>query len=213
VSIAQAKIEVRGDEEFQNQTSKALDDIQRTTPHGKLLVRALQISKHTHVIKRTTAAVDSIVPDILTDATNGIGTGSTTRWNPHLNKPYADGVNRDPTAALFHELCHALEADRGIWGGSLDPNTGIRKSEIQAIRTENSYRRAKGLPERTKYGQQDLPQIGAENLAETSLNEHHSDGLGCEYGADACTSDGCGSCVDPGADRIGGEDGDQFNAP
>jgi hypothetical protein len=148
IPLTQAKIEVRGDEDFKNKAIRALDDIERTTPNGRLLVRSLQTSRNTHIIRQTRANVDSNAPHSLTDASSRLGTGSTTRWNPNLTKPYADGVNRDPTAALFHELCHAYEADRGVWDGSLDPGTGIRKSEIKAIKTENLYRRAKGLPER-----------------------------------------------------------------
>jgi hypothetical protein len=210
-SVAQAKIEVRGDEGFKDQASQALEDIKRTTPKGQSLVTALETSKHTHVIRRTNAAVDWNVPHRLNEASNGVGAGSTTRWNPNSKKPYADGVNRDPIAALFHELCHALEADRGVWGGSLDPATGIRKSEIQAIRTENSYRRAKGLPERTKYGQQDLPQIRAEILAETSPNEPPSDGLICKEDVDLCAADAV--VPDAGAGHAGCEEGDWLNAP
>lgn len=209
-SVAQAKIEVRGDKAFQEQASQALEDIKRTTPEGWSLVTALETSKYTHVIRRA-AAVDWNAPHSLNEASNGIGTGSTTRWNPNSKKPYADGVNRDPIAALFHELCHALEAERGAWGGSLDPATGIRKSEIHAIRTENAYRRAKGLPERTKYGQQDLPQIEAEMLAETSPNEPHSDGPICREDVDSCAADAV--VLDAGAGETGCEEGDRLNAP
>jgi hypothetical protein len=212
MSLAEAKIEVRGDEDFKDKASKALDDIRRTTADGKSLVRALETSKHTHVIRRTTAAVDSNGPHNLANASNGVGTGSTIRWNPNLRKPYADGVNRDPTAALLHELCHASEADRGVWDGSLHPDTGIRNSEIKAISTENSYRRAKGLPERTKYGHQDLPPNGAENVAEASSCDQHSDGLLCRPRADPCTWDGCGSCIMGSQTRAGGAGPDGTNA-
>jgi Effector protein len=199
MSFAQAKIEVRGEEQFKDKASRALDDIKRTTPDGRALVRLLETSKHIHVIRRTTANVDSNAPQSLTNATNGVGTGSTTRWNANLILPYADGVNRDPTAALFHELCHAFEADRGVWDGSLEPATGIRYSEIQAIRTENAYRRAKGLPERKKYGRQDLPPKEAEDVAQASLSVNPPDGLGCEEHGNPCICNLCGSRMRPNA--------------
>ncbi len=81
----------------------------------------------------------------------------TISWNPALRTPLERGcdgdpdaaVDRDPTASLLHEVAHAVQDCEG-----LDPG----EHEFEAVRIENIYRRAKGLCQRTKYGDTPLPQ-------------------------------------------------------
>jgi len=79
---------------------------------------------------------------------------ATITWNPALRseiEPASMGepaVARDPTASLLHELVHA--ADECDEAGTAD-------DEIEAVRIENVYRRAAGLPQRTGYGTVPLP--------------------------------------------------------
>jgi len=85
-------------------------------------------------------------------------TGSTTTitWNPELRSELEHGcghhagrpVLRDPNASLLHELVHAVQDCRG-----LDPT----EHEFEAVRIENIYRRAQGLCQRTRYGEDPLP--------------------------------------------------------
>lgn len=80
----------------------------------------------------------------------------TLTWNPDLRtqlEPSCGGdpdrpVLRDPTASLLHELAHAAQDCDG-----LDP----AEHEFEAVRIENIYRRAKGLCQRTTYGETPLP--------------------------------------------------------
>lgn len=81
----------------------------------------------------------------------------TIRWNPDLRSELeprcavrATAVHREPTASLLHELVHAAHDCAG-----LDPG----RHELEAVRIENVYRRAAGLPQRAGYGPDMLPAL------------------------------------------------------
>jgi hypothetical protein len=77
-------------------------------------------------------------------------------WNPGLESELQTGcgsdparpVRRDPKASLLHEIAHVVQDCDG-----LDPNA----HELEAVRIENIYRRARNLCQRTAYGTQLLP--------------------------------------------------------
>jgi hypothetical protein len=81
---------------------------------------------------------------------------ATIRWNPGLRDELERGcegdavksVPRDPVAQLLHEIVHAVQDC-----SSLDPG----EFEFDAVRVENIYRRARGLCQRTRYGDLRLP--------------------------------------------------------
>ena len=80
----------------------------------------------------------------------------TIAWNPNLRSELEFGcdgdpfkpVTRDPTASLLHEIVHAVQDCEG-----LDPG----EHELEAVRVENIYRRAAGLCQRGRYGDELLP--------------------------------------------------------
>jgi hypothetical protein len=84
------------------------------------------------------------------------GENGTITWNPdlrtELERACADDplqpVMRDPTASLVHEIVHAVHDCDGL-------NPG--EDELEAVRTENIYRRAAGLCQRVRYGDEKLP--------------------------------------------------------
>jgi hypothetical protein len=150
-------IKVDGDDAFKKRVQKALEEIGKTKA-GKEVLDSLNASKNTHTIQETkTPKGSSNRPDDFKKAGDGTGTGSTTKWEPEGTDRYDEDVNRDPTAALFHELVHACDADKGTRDGSVDPGSDIKKNEIEATKKENEYRKEKGLPERKKYGGKPLP--------------------------------------------------------
>jgi hypothetical protein len=81
---------------------------------------------------------------------------ATIRWNPELRselEPTCEAdptqpLRRDPTASLLHELVHAVQDCDGL-------NPG--EHELEAVRIENIYRRAAGLCQRSRYGDDLLP--------------------------------------------------------
>jgi hypothetical protein len=79
----------------------------------------------------------------------------TIVWNPELRsaleprcEEQGPSVHREPTASLLHELVHAAHDCAGLDPGQL---------ELDAVRIENIYRRAAGLPQRAGYGVEMLP--------------------------------------------------------
>jgi hypothetical protein len=80
----------------------------------------------------------------------------TITWNPELRSELERGcdgdparpVMRDPTASLLHEIVHAVHDCEGLNPGEY---------ELEAVRIENIYRRAAGLCQRTRYGDDRLP--------------------------------------------------------
>ena len=69
-------------------------------------------------------------------------------WNPDLHSDLERGCARDPTASLLHEIAHAVHDCEGLNAGAF---------EAEAVRIENVYRRAAGLCQRTRYGDEALP--------------------------------------------------------
>jgi Effector protein len=150
-------IAVDGDDAFKKKVEKALEEIGKTKA-GKDVLDTLKNSNNTHTIKETNVPKGSgNTPANGTNAGNGTGTGSTTKWEPNGTEKYDDDVNRDPTAALLHELAHACDADKGARDAGVEAGSGIKKNEIKATGKENEYRKEKGLAERQKYGGKPLP--------------------------------------------------------
>ena len=141
----------------------ALEDLKKN-PLGKVIVESLERSPRTVTITFTkenlgeqTAASD------LNDASLrgygrftrvGPGSDSTVTWNSTDHEEFHEdrGVGVDPTAALLHELSHALDDAYGRLDQTEHGNTGIEEAEVRATRDENVYRVWKGLPQRRHYG-------------------------------------------------------------
>lgn len=86
------------------------------------------------------------------------GAGSSTIvWNPDSTVVYEDGVARNGCAALYHELGHAREIQKGKADKGMCGDTGIPTEEVRATFAENRYRKAHGLPPRTGYKGNELP--------------------------------------------------------
>jgi hypothetical protein len=82
------------------------------------------------------------------------GTTGTINFNPDKTGDYSDGTPRDPESSLAHEAVHAYQDTQGT-----TPPTR-EEQEVSAATAENQHRKAKGLPQRQKYGNQwDIPQF------------------------------------------------------
>jgi hypothetical protein len=71
------------------------------------------------------------------NATNGTGAGSIVTWNP---RDAEKGCSVCPEANLLHELRHAFDRHTGKLDRTTNPDSGLPKSEEEAVRTENQYR-------------------------------------------------------------------------
>jgi hypothetical protein len=158
-----ATITVEGDQAFKDKVAAALKKIKDSDSTKKAKIEALETSTNDHKIKKTDEPKGSgNDPDDRTKAGNGTGTGSTTKWEPGGTERYDTDVDRDPTAALFHELVHACDADKGMrdTSGVTGPDGDVKKNEVNAVTVENMYRMLAGLPLREKYGGKRLPGSG-----------------------------------------------------
>ncbi|MDI1460810.1 VWD domain-containing protein [Catellatospora sp. KI3] len=91
----------------------------------------------------------------------GAGT-STIIWDPLSTEPYGDGVERDPCAALYHELNHADDVSRDRVPQGDCGDTGLSKAEASATLRENVYRKNKNLTQRSEYLGKKLPKSMAD---------------------------------------------------
>lgn len=154
-SPAAADIIIEGSPGFIQKVEECLEKIKNTGGSTAAFLDQLLGSGNTHVIKESSKN-NSAAPNDWTKAQNGTGTGSTVNWDPSFTDDTGVGVPRNPCASLLHELVHACDFDKGTDDGSVGEN-GIIKAEIKACTEENKYRKANGLPQRTKYGDKDLP--------------------------------------------------------
>lgn len=160
---AQSKIVIEGDAAFVQKVQAAIQAIKDANdPEGELraLIEALEMSANCHVIRQTDTEQGShCKPDDPKKEKDRSGTGTTIEWEADSTDLYDTDVARDPTAALLHELAHAAAADQGLATDETvpGPDGPIDQDEQYAVVIENIYRDAVNIPERTKYGNRELP--------------------------------------------------------
>jgi hypothetical protein len=135
------------------------------------------------ILKRCAAAsyqicTDSTIPRNVFDRPTAFQNSDrrTITWNPGLRSELEPGcdagtgapVLRDPTASLVHELAHATQDCTGL-------NPG--EHELEAVRIENIYRRAAGLPQRRGYGEDPLPREMVRTCTPTECSCAGADGV------------------------------------
>jgi hypothetical protein len=79
-------------------------------------------------------------------------------WNPVTVYRHYDGVNSEGCSALFHEMYHNYEISQGTLDDGQCGTSGIPTREVNATRAENRLRDRIGLPLRTTYGANTLPE-------------------------------------------------------
>jgi len=162
---ASARVVIDGTPEFEAHVYACFEMITGVGGRPAEILDGLQISGNEHVIQENegTGSTTYTNPAAATAPAfggTGAGSGSTIDWDPDFPFVYADGVERDFCAALFHEMAHAIDGDRGTRPTGVDPASGVRRSEIGpngATTLENEYRDAKGLEQRRLYGGNPLP--------------------------------------------------------
>ena len=153
------KIVVQGTEVQRAILMANLKGAARSTKELNARYNSLVRSKNAHVVKfaenRENSQVQTSKP--YGNAENGVGTGTTTLINS-AQPPLSDGTVNTIGSLIAHEvLGHSYDIDTGTIDRSIDPNSGIRNSEIEASRIENQYRDAVGLDRRTQYSDAPLP--------------------------------------------------------
>ena len=146
------KVVIAGDREFKREVKAQLKEL-KVTPTGKQIVTTLEKSKQTFTISENKGSSHAS-PDNAADAQNGKGSGGTIvhdpKWTPVVNTP--SGPAATPSkVVLGHEVSHAVDYDKGTLDRSVNPTTGVRRSEEKAMGVENQIRQEMGLPQRTVY--------------------------------------------------------------
>lgn len=117
-----------------------------TKPDTVIAMEALERSG-----KKTTIKVgptgNSASPDSRADSQDqSKGSNATIKFNPDKSADYSDGTARDPESSLAHEAYHSYEYTNGTSAKTRE------EREVSAGNAENQHRKAKGLPQRKKYG-------------------------------------------------------------
>jgi len=137
---------------FNEDVAMALDAIRQSDPVLAQLVGALESSDIRHTIKQSDGVM---VSHSASDRHADID------YNPRYNTKFSDGVCVDSVAGLLHELYHAWENQSGVLEKNRlikDESTNfIPLSELNAVNTENLYRRVRGLCPRVSYSGKALP--------------------------------------------------------
>jgi RHS repeat-associated protein len=137
--------------------SSAIDTIKDASPILKARIQELEESRNTHSIRFPKPGERPVnkTTGIRENESNGIGTGSETIVDPtkSLRIGTSSGpLTVSPESILVHELIgHGLDKDRGEINRDLNPSTGQKISEENAMFRANIYRRAKGETERSTY--------------------------------------------------------------
>ncbi|HWB36529.1 MAG TPA: VWD domain-containing protein [Rugosimonospora sp.] len=82
--------------------------------------------------------------------------GSDIYWDPQPSFEL-DNVPVDACSALYHELAHAVDINKGALGEALCGDSGVKSKEVRATTAENAYRATQGLDQRKSYHGTPLP--------------------------------------------------------
>ncbi|QFT55204.1 RHS repeat-associated core domain-containing protein [Microbulbifer sp. THAF38] len=97
---------------------------------------------------------NSAAPSLPSGAVNpDIGSSGTIRFNPWKKGFLTGGIERSPEASLIHEAYHVYEFQQG----SISRTDTRKLAEISATAFENRHRKVMNLPQRTHYGEWEVP--------------------------------------------------------
>jgi RHS repeat-associated protein len=86
------------------------------------------------------------------------GTDGTIFFDPNKKGKMSDGTERDPESSLVHEATHAKHGADGKIAKTADGKVDRKAEEVKTTGVENEHRKAKGIPQRKKYGSWKVPQ-------------------------------------------------------
>jgi RHS repeat-associated protein len=130
--------------------------VAKSDPRLGKIYNQMRDSDKVHIIRITDRPKDIGVSANPIAASDGSGTGSTTKVT--LYPVRVDGVTENTATQTAHEFFgHASAVDEGTEDSSKNPATGIPRNEERASRVENIYRDASGQERRLKYDDKKLP--------------------------------------------------------
>ena len=112
-------------------------------------------SEHTHRVEYTNNTVSTAGLVNSDNAKNGEGTSTVVKISRSIGPgdSYSDGSPRTEATVVAHELLsHSYDADKGMLSDDVNPKSKVKVREERGVKTENIFREAVGLEERTEYG-------------------------------------------------------------
>ena len=148
------KLLLVGSEKDVAQMNKMLSKIEKSDPILAEKIEQLRESKNPHFVGKIEPGQEpgNRPLDNSGNDHNNVGTGSETTIDLYQPFTKADGsFTSSPEAVLTHELAgHAADVDKGVAGNPNDPNA-VTKSEDNAMKLGNIYRKANNETIRKKY--------------------------------------------------------------
>ncbi len=142
----------KGKNEFALTIKNAFNDIRKADTYIDKMVNELEGSSTLHFIEYSEISEGAYVTKNK-NSINGNGTHVIITDDELLSVPLYSGEDNNLGSVLSHELQHVFDIDMGIIDRTPDEQSGIRKSEIKAVNTENRYRANRGMKIRTHYGE------------------------------------------------------------
>lgn len=175
IAPAHATIIIEGDKEFKKTINHCLDTY-RNSP-GKLgdVIKELEDSKNEHrIVSGKHVPGMSVTPNNGANARNGKGTGTVTKANESYYKWLRKSTKilkeelkyKDFCTAIWHELWHVVDADRGEW--SQDRVDDVLRDEIEAVRFQNLVHTIRGVKPRTSFVHDISKHLGLSNNSDDS---------------------------------------------
>ncbi len=144
--------EFKGNDGFVTTVLNSLNELKKIEGKNvKELVTALEVSSNIHYVEKDPYESNRVTPLSTEAGLKGTPTGThimVTLGGDEL----LDGTPSTSETTLAHELRHSYDYDKGNMKDNSQYNDSKDPAEIRAVNFENRVRKAKGLPIRTKYG-------------------------------------------------------------
>ncbi len=149
------KVEFVGTKAEREKIRTVVSAVVKSDPKLTTRFNELVRSEHTHRVEYTNGTVSTTGIVNSDNARNGEGTSTVVKISRSIGPgdTYSDDSPRTEATVVAHELLsHSYDADKGVLSDDVNPKSDVKVREERAVKTENIFREAVGLEERTEYG-------------------------------------------------------------
>jgi RHS repeat-associated protein len=141
----------KGKNWFAKIIKNGLNDVKKADTYLSKMVYELESSKNIHYIEYSEHGGGAFVIEG-EEGNSGKGSHVIISSEEINSVPLESGEDVNIGSSLAHELQHSADYELGILDRTPDPESGIKKSEIKAVNTENRYRANRNMAIRKNYG-------------------------------------------------------------